>query len=170
MLLPAAGARAQWVPTGALAKVPVVRDCNETAGDVAATRLNPSTIYVCPRVVSLVRKRYRGAEHFYLVHEFGHVAQDTADEALADCWAAKALADAPNGGHYLAAVIELLQQRPNERSPRYGTPGERAERIRLCAEQARADVLAAVPARRYRRVAHPGESAACCSIRIATKR
>lgn len=77
---------AQWVPTGALAKVPVVRNCNETAGDVAATRPDPPTIYLCQRVMGLVRQKYPGAEHFYLVHEFGHVAQGTADEALADCW------------------------------------------------------------------------------------
>ncbi len=147
LFLPAADALAQWVPTGALAKVPVVRDCNETAGDVAATRLDPPTIYLCPRVMSLVRKRYAGAEHFFLVHEFGHVAQDTADEAIADCWAAKALANTPNGGHYLRAVIELLLQRPDERSPRYGTPTERVDRIRFCAEEERPDVFVAVPMR-----------------------
>ena len=150
LLLVCTGALAQWVPTGELAKVPIVRDCNETAGDVAATRLDPPTIYLCPRVVSLVRKQYPGAEHFYLVHEFGHVAQDTADEALADCWAAKALADAPNGGRYLMAVIELLQKRQNERSPRYGAPTERAERIKICAQEERPDVFAALPARRHR--------------------
>ncbi len=148
LLLAAATARAQWVPTGALAKVPVVRDCNETAGDVAATRLDPPTIYLCPRVVSLVRKHYPGAEHFFLVHEFGHIAQDSVDEATADCWAARALANAPGGGRYLIAVIGLLQQRPDERSRRYGTPTERAERIRFCAEEERADVLAATPAKR----------------------
>ena len=148
LLLAAGAARAQWVPTGALASVPVVRDCNETAGDVAATRLDPPTIYLCPRVVSLVRKQYAGAEHFFFVHEFGHVAQDSADEAIADCWAARSLANSPNGGRYLRAVIELLQQRPDERSPRYGTPTERAERIRFCAEEERAGVLAAMPAKR----------------------
>lgn len=148
LLLPAATAWAQWAPTGALAKVPVVRDCNETAGDVAATRLDPPTIYVCPRVVSLVRKQHPGAEQFYLVHEFGHVVQDSADETLADCWAAKALANALNGGRALRAMIELLQERPNDISPRYGTPTERADRIRFCAEEERPGVLTAMPSRR----------------------
>lgn len=142
LFLPAIGAHAQWVPSGALAAVPVVRDCNETGGDVAVSRLDPPTVYLCQSVVNLVRKKSPGAEHFYFVHEFGHVAQGTGDEAAADCWAARELARAPNGGRYLNAAIEHFRQRPNETSPRYGTPTERAERIRSCAEEERADVLA----------------------------
>lgn len=150
VLMPATRASAQWVARGALAAVPVVQDCNETSGDVAVSRRNPPAIYVCPTVVRLIRKTFPGAEHFYLVHEYGHVAEDSADEAIADCWAAKELARARNGGRYLVAVIELLSQRPDERSPRYGTPGERAERIRFCAEEERADALVVVPAPRRR--------------------
>ena len=140
--LPAIGAHAQWVPSGALAAVPVVRDCTETGGDVAVSRLDPATVYLCQNVMNLVRKKNPGAEHFYFVHEFGHVAQATADEAAADCWAARELARAPNGSRYLNAAIEHFRQRPNEYSPRYGTPTGRAERIRACAEEERADVLA----------------------------
>lgn len=147
LLLPAVRAHAQWVPTGALKAVPVVQDCNETSGDVAVSRLDPPTIYICPIVVKLIRKKNPGAEHFFFVHEFGHVAQETSDEAAADCWAAKELAKAPNGSRYLIAVIELLRQRPNEYSRRYGTPNERAERIRGCAEEERPNALAAIPAR-----------------------
>jgi hypothetical protein len=150
LLVTAARAHAQWVPKGALAAVPVVQDCNETGGDVAVSRLDPPAIYICPIVVKLIRKKNPGAEHFYFVHEFGHVAQDTSDEAAADCWAAKELAKAPNGSRYLIAMIELLRQRPNEYSPRYGTPTERAERIRSCAEEERPDALTAVPERRRR--------------------
>ena len=139
LLLAAVRAHAQWVPRGALAAVPVVQDCDETGGDVAVSRLDPPTIYLCPTVVKLIRKKYPGAEHFYFVHEFGHIAQGTSDEAAADCWAARELARAPNGGRYLAAVIALLRQRPNARSPRYGTPSERAERIRSCADEERAN-------------------------------
>ena len=150
VLVPATRACAQWVARGALAAVPVVQDCNETSGDVAVSRRHPPAIYVCPTVVRLIRKKFPGAEHFYLVHEYGHVAEDSADEAIADCWAAKELARAPNGGRYLVAVIELLRQRPDERSPRYGTPSERAERIRFCAEEERADALVAAPTPRRR--------------------
>ena len=150
LIWPATRASAQWVAHGALAAVPVVQDCNETSGDVAVSRRHPPAIYVCPTVVRLIRKKYPGAEHFYVVHEYGHVAQDTDDEKIADCWAAKALATAPNGGRHLRAVIELLRQRPDERSPRYGTPSERAERIRFCAEEERTDALVVAPVSRRR--------------------
>ncbi len=134
LLLPAIGAHAQWVPTGRLAAIPIIRDCNETGGDVAVSRLDPPTVYICPAVMAMIRKKNPGAAHFYFVHEFGHVAQGTSDEAVADCWAARELAKAPNGRRYLAAAIEHFRQRPDEASPRYGTPKERAERIRRCAE------------------------------------
>ena len=150
LLVPALRADAQWVATGALADVPMVQDCHETGGDVAVSRLEPPTVYLCPTVVRLIRRKYPGAEHFYLEHEFGHVALDTPDEAAADCWAAKSLARAPNGSRYLVAVIELLRQRPDESSRRYGSPSERGERIRFCAEEERADARVVVPAPRRR--------------------
>jgi len=135
LLVAAAGsAQAQWRPDGALAAVPVIRECDETGGDIAVSRLDPPTIYVCPRVVERVRRSDPGAEHFYLVHEYGHIALLTSDEAAADCWAAHELAKAPNGERYLAAAIRHFRARGNESSRRYGTPVERADRIRSCAQ------------------------------------
>jgi hypothetical protein len=134
LLAAAAVAHAQWRPTGPLAAVPVIRECDETGGDIAVSRLDPPTIYVCPRVVEMVRRKDPGAEHFYLVHEYGHVALVSGDEAAADCWAARELAKARNGERYLAAAIRHFRQRGDESSRRYGTPVERAERIRHCAE------------------------------------
>jgi len=130
----AGAAHAQWRPTGPLAAVPVIRECDETGGDIAVSRLDPPTIYICPRVVDLVRKKDPGAEHFYLVHEYGHIALVSGDEAAADCWAARELAKAKNGERYLAAAIRHFRSRGDEASRRYGTPVERAERIRACAE------------------------------------
>ena len=136
LVFAAAAAHAQWVPSGPLASVLVVRDCNDTGGDVAVARLDPPTVYVCPRVVELIRKTDPGAEHFYFVHEFGHIALATSDEAAADCWAARELAAAPHGERYLRAMIEHLRRRPDVDSRRYGSPRQRAERIRTCAEEA----------------------------------
>ena len=133
LAVPVSRAQAQWLPTGALAAVPVIQECDETGGDIAVTRLDPPTIYVCRRVVALVRKKDPGAEHFYLVHEYGHIALVTSNEAAADCWAARELARAPNGQRYLAAAIRHFRRRGEEESRRYGTPVERAERIRECA-------------------------------------
>src|SRR4051794_1950750 len=129
---------AQWRPTGRLASVLVVDDCNETGGDVMVSRLDPATVYVCPTVVRLVRKHHPGAEHFFFVHEFGHIALQSSDEAAADCWAARELANAPHGERYLRAAIEHFRRRPDQQSRRYGTPTERAARIRSCAQEARA--------------------------------
>ena len=135
--LAGAPAEAQWVPSGPLARVPVVEDCTQTAGDVAVSRLDPPTVYLCRTVVRLVRQKDPGAEHFYFVHEFGHIALQTSDEATADCWAAGELANAPHGERYLRAAIDHFGRRPDQQSRRYGTPAERAERIRTCAEAAR---------------------------------
>jgi hypothetical protein len=155
LLVLCAPVRAQWTPTGPLASVLVVRDCNETGGDVAVSRLDPPTVYLCENVVRLIRRKDPGAEHFYFVHEFGHIALATSDEAAADCWAARELANAPHGGRYLRAAIDHFRRRPDEYSRRYGTPNERAERIRSCAEEARPDDDAidrpVAPARRSRR-------------------
>jgi hypothetical protein len=135
LLLAVAGAtQAQWRPTGDLAAVPIIRECDETGGDIAVTRLDPPTIYICPRVVELARKADPGVEHFFLVHEYGHIAMRTGDESAADCWAARELAKAKNGERYLAAAIRHFERRSADTSRRYGTPLERAQRIRACAD------------------------------------
>ena len=127
---------AQWVPSGArCAKVPVIRDCDETGGDVAVSRLDPPTIYLCPRVVDLVRKKDPGAEHFYLVHEYGHIALATSSEAEADCWAARELAKAHNGERYLNAAIRHFHAPvPTSRARATARPASARKRIRDCAD------------------------------------
>ena len=128
-------AHAQWVPHGDLAKVLVVHECDETGGDVAVSRLDPPTVYVCDRVVRLVRARDPGAEQFYFVHEFGHIALQTSSESAVDCWAAGELVAAPNGRRLLRIAIAHFRARGDEPSARYGSPRERAERIRSCADE-----------------------------------
>jgi len=131
-----ADAIAQRVPRGALATVPVVHDCDETGGDVAVSRLDPPAVYVCDRVVRLIRAKDPGAEHFYFVHEFGHIALQTSSESAADCWAARELVAAPNGRRALRIAIAHFRSRGDEPSARYGSPRERAERVRSCADEA----------------------------------
>ena len=72
------------------------------------------------------------------------------DEAAADCWAARELAQARNGSRYLAAAIAHFRHRPADYSPRYGTPNQRAERIqsvRRGSGTLSGDVVATPPAR-----------------------
>ena len=102
-----------------------------------ASRLDPPTIYVCPRVVARVRKESAGAEVFFRAHEYGHIALQTSSEVFADCWAARALAGSPGGERAIAAAARLFELRRDEGSTTYGTPGERAARIRSCAAEAR---------------------------------
>lgn len=129
-------AHAQWVPRGALAAVPIVHGCDETGGDVAVSRLDPPAVYVCDRVVRLIRTKDPGAERFYLVHEFGHVALQTSSESAADCWAARELVAVPNGSRTLRIAIAHFRSRGGEPSARYGSPRQRAERIQSCADEA----------------------------------
>jgi hypothetical protein len=129
-----ADAIAQRVPRGALATVPVVHDCDETGGDVAVSRLDPPAVYVCDRVVRLIRAKDPGAEHFYFVHEFGHIALQTSSESAADCWAARELVAAPNGRRLAHRDCALpLARRRAERALRLAA---RAERVRSCADEA----------------------------------
>ena len=141
-------AQAQWVPRGTLAGVLIVHDCDETGGDVAVSRLDPPTVYVCDRVVRLIRAKDPGAEHFYFVHEFGHIALQTSSEFAADCWAARELVEAPNGSRFLRIAIAHFRSRGDEPSGRYGSPRERAERIRSCADEAMPGWDSSVNARR----------------------
>ena len=83
-----------------------------------------------------MRRQYPGAEHFFFVHEFGHVALQTSDEAMADCWAARELVAVRHGRRSLDAAIALFRARAEDRSQRYGSPQDRAERIRRCAAEA----------------------------------
>jgi hypothetical protein len=103
---------------------------------VMVSRLDPPTVYTCPTVVRVVRQQYPGAEHFFLVHEYGHVALQTSDEAMADCWAAHELATVKGGRRVLDAAIALFRARADDSSRRYGSPQDRAERIRRCAAEA----------------------------------
>ena len=124
---------AQWVPSGALGSVKVIPDCARTAGDIAVARPGPPPIifYCSPRAAETEAK-HPGAEHFYYVHEFGHIANPNGSESDADCWAARQLASAPDGERYLRAAIKHFQSRGTEFHPAYGTALDRAERIQRC--------------------------------------
>ena len=116
LVLAAAPALAQWVPSGPLAGVLVVQDAPRPPATLR------SRASIRPRCTSarpssrLVRQKDPGAEHFYFVHEFGHIALQTSDEAAADCWAAGELANAPHGERYLRAAIEHFRRRPDSRA------------------------------------------------------
>ncbi len=124
---------AQWSPSGALAQVPVVENCAATGGDIAVARPGPAIIY-CQVAANQLNAQWPGVGHFYYVHEFGHIALQTADEARADCWAAQQLRDVENGRQILNTAIRHFISRQNEPvNPRYGPMLQRAQRVANCA-------------------------------------
>ena len=130
-------ALAQWAPSGNLRSVQVIPDCTRTGGDIAVARPGPPpVIFFCPQAAAATTSMHPGAEHFYYVHEFGHIAIPNGSEPDADCWAARQLASAPNGELYLRAAIGHFQSRGAEYHPAYGTALERAQRIQRCAGMA----------------------------------
>lgn len=122
---------ADWRPTGALARIPVIENCAVTGGDIAVARPDPA-IYYCQRAANALNQRWPDVGHFYYVHEFGHHVVGSS-EAEADCWAARELARLPDGQRYLQAAIRHFSDRGSEFHPRYGTAADRANRIRRCA-------------------------------------
>lgn len=122
----------QWTPSGYLANVPVRENCGMTGGDIAVARPGP-VIWYCQAAANQINARYPGAGHFYYVHEFGHIALKTADEARADCWAAEQLSHVSNGDYYLrAAVRHFIDRQYEPVNPRYGPMLARANRVASC--------------------------------------
>lgn len=122
-------AAAQWSPTGLLAEVPVLRNCDMTNGKVAVARTDG--IFFCPSRASEINSEIPDASHFAVVHEYGMLAIHTTSGKLADCWAAHRLATASNGLHYIKQWIRYWRAhgRPDAI---YGSPEERISNIRSC--------------------------------------
>jgi hypothetical protein len=127
-------APAQWQPPAALRRVPIKYDCKKTQHRVgAALQPNPffwnGAIYLCPERMHAIDARHPGASRFFLVHEFGHLALHTEDEAAADEWAAKQLAAIPEERETLRAVLLHFVDDANVYDPLYGNGLDRAIRI-----------------------------------------
>lgn len=124
----------QWTPTGALRKVPVLADCNMTRHGVGVS-LQPTlfyphgAIFLCPEREHEIDTRHPGASRFFLVHEYGHLAMRTREEAVADEWAAKQLASVPAERGTLRAVLFYFADAGTLFDPLYGTGFDRALRV-----------------------------------------
>ena len=121
-----------WKPTGQLASIPVIANCQMTGGDIAVARSDPyrgPVIIYCPQTAAQLNRIHPGAGHFYFVHEFAHHALATSDERACDSWAARQLAGRPNGDAFLRQAMRHFMSRGQEFHPRYGTMWSRAENI-----------------------------------------
>jgi len=139
VLLVPYNAHAQSQPPATLRQVPIRYDCRKTQHRVgAAQQPNPffwhGAIFLCPERMRAIDARHPGAARFFLVHEYGHLALRTEDEAAADEWAARELAAIPTERQTLLAAIAHFLDDADVFDPLYGTGLDRARRIALAAK------------------------------------
>jgi hypothetical protein len=130
---------AQWVPPVALRNVPILANCQMTKHGVGvslqANIFYPhGAIFLCPERVREIDRSRPGASRFFLVHEFGHLAMHTREEAVADEWAARQLASVPAERGTLRAVLLFFADEGTLFDPLYGTGFDRALRVVRAAE------------------------------------
>jgi hypothetical protein len=129
----------QWVPPAALRDVPVLANCQMTKHGVGVS-LQPTlfyphgAIFLCPEREREIDRRRPGASRFFLVHEYGHLAMRTREEAVADEWAAKQLAGVPVEQGTLRAVLLFFVDEGTLFDPLYGTGFDRALRVARTAD------------------------------------
>lgn len=124
----------QWAPPAELRNVPVLNDCKMTRHGIGvAVQPNvfyPSgAIFLCPEREREIDARHPGASRFFLIHEYGHLAMRTREEAVADEWAAKQLAAVPAERSTLRAVLLHFVDQGVFFDPLYGTGFDRALRV-----------------------------------------
>jgi hypothetical protein len=86
-------------------------------------------IFLCPGREREIEVRQPGASKFFLVHEYGHLAMRSREEAVADEWAAKQLAMVPAERGTLRAVVSYFVDQGTLFDPNYGTGFDRAWRV-----------------------------------------
>jgi hypothetical protein len=122
---------AQWNPPDSLRGIPVRNDCKKTRGLIGLSSqpslFNPhGIIFLCPDRAAAIEQRHPGASFFFRVHEYGHLALGTRDEASADGWAAEQLSHTDAGRAVLRAVLAHFADIGEKFSPYYGTGFYRA--------------------------------------------
>jgi hypothetical protein len=117
---------AQWNPPDSLRGIPVRNDCKKTQGGIGRSfqpsLFNPrGIIFLCPDRAEAIDQRHPGASFFFRVHEYGHLALGTRDEAAADAWAAEQLSQSDEGRVVLRAVLAHFADIGEKFAPYYGT-------------------------------------------------
>jgi hypothetical protein len=117
---------AQWNPPDYLRAIPVHSDCKKTRERIGMSfqpsLLNPhGIIFLCPERAVAIDSRHPGASFFFRVHEYGHLALESRDEAAADAWAAEQLSHTDAGRAILLAVLGHFVDIGDKFSPYYGT-------------------------------------------------
>lgn len=122
---------AQWTPPPSLQSVPLREDCARTNGGIGLS-LQPTiflphgAIFLCPKRSFEIDRAHPGAAFFFRVHEYGHLALHTRNEALADAWAAEQLSQSASGRTTLDAALSYFNDLGKRFAPMYGTGYDRA--------------------------------------------
>jgi hypothetical protein len=129
----------QWVPPAALRNVPILTNCQMTKHGVGVSlQANPfyphGAIFLCPEREREIDRRRPGASRFFLIHEYGHLAMHTREEAVADEWAARELASVPEERSTLRAALLFFVDEGTLFDPLYGTGFDRALRVARAAD------------------------------------
>jgi hypothetical protein len=97
---------------------------------IQPTLFYPSgAIFLCPEREREIEARRPGASRFFLVHEYGHLAMRSREEAVADEWAAEQLGKVPAERGTLRAVLSYFVDEGMLFDPLYGTGFDRALRV-----------------------------------------
>jgi hypothetical protein len=129
----------QWIPPLELRKVPIFEDCKMTRHRVGLS-IQPNLVYprgaifMCPERENEIDKQHPRASRFFLVHEYGHLALHTREEAVADEWAAKQLAAIPSEKSTLKAALLHFLEQGRVFDPLYGTGLDRGLRVAEAAQ------------------------------------
>jgi hypothetical protein len=122
---------AQWTPPPSLQNVPMREDCTKTNRGIGLS-FQPTVFYphgaifLCPKRALEIDRAHPGASFFFRVHEYGHLALHTRNEALADGWAAEQLVHSLAGRRILVAVFSYFTDLGNRFAVMYGTGYDRA--------------------------------------------
>jgi hypothetical protein len=137
--LGASRVQSQWVPPIELRGVPIFDDCKMAHRRVGMS-IQPNIVYpqgaifMCPEREHEIDRRHPGAARFFLVHEYGHLALRTREEAVADEWAAKQLSAIRSEWGTLRAVLVFFVEQGRAFDPLYGTGLDRGLRVAQAAE------------------------------------
>jgi hypothetical protein len=151
----AQGDQDHWTPPVQLERVPVRQDCTKTHGRIGIafqpTIFNPhGAIFLCPERAQAIDSAHPGAAFFFRVHEYGHLALHTRNEALADAWAAEELSHSSAGQTTLRSAFAYFTDLGEQFALMYGSGYDRALTVAESGHISQADwPLALIDYRRH---------------------
>lgn len=109
----------------------LIPNCARTGGGIAIAEAE-GRIYYCLQRVVAIERRYPGASKFFFLHEYGHIALQSGDELLVDCWSAHELSHTVRGEEVLTAARRYIEQFKLFIAKYGGTGADRSELLAGC--------------------------------------